>query len=132
MNQKERADYYGQAEAFCLMWYECEKCSFREQLWNSRPRVTPFSVLCPKCVDQWMRHVDYNLDEYAPDHIPKKGDRVFTDFSRREAELKYMDLINEKWDDPNYPISENHNTKSEALKSFMNDWQFGQPTIETI
>ncbi|RKR46267.1 hypothetical protein [Paraburkholderia sp. BL17N1] len=71
-------------EAFCLMWYACE-CGHRERIWNSRDGVTPFGFQCPSCKEPKLRHVNWNLDQYAPKHVPAPGQRVWIDLTRDRA-----------------------------------------------
>lgn len=71
-------------EAFCLMWYACE-CGHRERIWNSRDGVTAFGFQCPSCKEPKLRHVNWNLDQYAPDHVPAPGQRVWIDLTRDRA-----------------------------------------------
>lgn len=76
-------------EAFCLMWYACEQCGARERIWNSRDGVTPFGMGCPHCgADglRGMKHVDWNLDEYAPNHTPPPGQRIWVSMTYEQAE----------------------------------------------
>lgn len=121
-----------QPEGLKLMWYKCDKCKKREQIWNSRPRVTPLMINCSKnkC-NGLMTHVDWELDKYAPDHIPKKGERIFVDWSKEAAEKYYKSLIEQEWNGK-YPMSERYKTKEEALQKFMVEWTFGQPSLETV
>jgi hypothetical protein len=95
------------AEAFCLMWYACEgetrmerignsvryercivkpPCGHREQYWNSRDGVTPFGTSCPSCGGSLL-HTDFNLDRYAPEHKPHRGQRLWVDMTRERAEF---------------------------------------------
>jgi hypothetical protein len=64
-----------QKEGFCLMRYRDEKTGDIEIVWNSRDGVTPFVIDSPK--GHAAQHVDWQLDEYAPFHVPEIGDRVF-------------------------------------------------------
>lgn len=105
--RKERLTPEGHrhAEAFCLMWYACEKsggiqylvgeganarrmrtpvrqgCGHRERYWNSRDGVTPFGAVCPSCGEPTLQHVDFRLDQYAPNHKPHLGQRVWIDMT---------------------------------------------------
>lgn len=72
--QKESFDY--QHEAFALMEYGCESCGKVEVVWNSRDGVTPFMIRCQDCRGT-MRHINWNKDQFAPNHIPPIGSRVF-------------------------------------------------------
>jgi hypothetical protein len=71
-------------EAFCLMWYACE-CGHRERIWNSRDGVTAFGLVCPSCTEPKLHHVNWNLDQYAPNHVPAVGQRVWIDLTRERA-----------------------------------------------
>ena len=71
-------------EAFALMWYGCE-CGHRERMWNSRDGVTPFGLTCPSCGQQNLRHINWQLDQPAPQHFPHKGQRVWRDGTPDEA-----------------------------------------------
>lgn len=122
-----------QKEAMCLMWYECEICKVKELLWNSRPRVTPYMIACltDKC-SGFMVHIDWEKDEYAPDHMPQIGDRIFTDWTRQMAQDDIKKRIELFWDDKDFPMSEHYRTKEEALKILMSEWKFGCPCTITV
>jgi len=66
------------------MWYACE-CGHRERIWNSRDGVTAFGFECPSCKEPKLKHVNWNLDQYAPDHIPAPGQRIWIDLTRDRA-----------------------------------------------
>ena len=72
-------------EAFCLMWYGCP-CGHRERFWNSRDGVTPFGTVCPSCGEPSMRHIQFELDTYEPEHQPAHGQRVWVDMTQHQAE----------------------------------------------
>lgn len=71
---------YNHAEAFCLMWYKCEKCGHEMRIWNSRDGVTPFIIACPACRMGEAKHIDWGRDQPYPDFIPPQGHLVFIDF----------------------------------------------------
>ncbi|MGA7781141.1 MAG: hypothetical protein WCA85_26005 [Paraburkholderia sp.] len=71
-------------EAFSLMWYACE-CGHRERIWNSRDGVTAFCMACPSCGEASLKHVNWNLDKYAPSHAPLAGQRVWISLTRERA-----------------------------------------------
>lgn len=80
---------HNHTEAFALMWYACE-CGHRERIWNSRDGVTPFGgVSCPSCGSKGMQggltHVDWQLDQFAPDHKLADGQRFFRDGAADDA-----------------------------------------------
>lgn len=119
-------------EAFCLMQYECEKCSKLEIIWNSRDGVTPFVVGC-NCCDGSMEHVNWGMDEYVPNHYPHKGNRVFVDTSKQITEIYIRARIGLYWNHPEIPMSERFKTKEEALKALTADTNHeGEPYIITI
>ena len=119
---------FEQGDALMLMWYQCKKCKTREQIWNSRPRVTPFGTDCQKC-DGGMNHVDWHLDVFAPNHVPKTGDLIFIDWSREAAEKHESKKIEKYWDYGEYPMNKMFETKKEALHGLMKEWRFGEPTM---
>jgi len=123
-----------QLEGLCLMTYQCKKCGIIEILWNSRPRVTPFVIDCSAC-DGDMVHIFWENDKYAPNYQPKKGERIFVDWSREAEEKMRREQIEKYWKDGKYPMKDRTDlwkTKEEALQSFLNEWEFGYPTVETI
>lgn len=78
-------------EAFCLMWYACGHCGHAERIWNSRDGVTPFGTQCPSCgpsqnAGSVLKHVAWNLDEYAPNHKPHRWQKFWRDGTPDEAE----------------------------------------------
>jgi len=113
-------------------WYRCDNCRKKEKIWNSRPRVVPFTVKCDNCDNGIMRHINWNIDEYAPDHTPEKGDRIFVDLSREAADIVFKNKIKSCWDDKPYSLSEEFESKEKALEYFRRTWKFGAPAIETV
>lgn len=93
MNAKltERGHVHG--EAFCLMWYACKNCGHRERIWNSRDGVTPFGMGCPSCGGWDMLHVNFGLDQYAPEHKLHYGQRFWRDGTPDEAEAIMRERI---------------------------------------
>lgn len=72
-------------EAFMLMWYACDKCGHCERIWNSRDGITPFGSACPSC-GSVMNHVEWERDEYAPNHVLHQRQRFWRDGTPDEAE----------------------------------------------
>lgn len=72
-------------EAFCLMWYHCDKCGHTERVWNSRDGVTPFGMGCTSCGGPSLQHWRWELDEYAPEHELRDGQRFWRDGTVEEA-----------------------------------------------
>lgn len=126
-----RRGYFKQPDSFMLMEYTCEKCKHVEQIWNSRPRVTPFNVPCSKC-DGMMMHTNWQNDIFAPNHEPKEGDRVFIDWSRTAARVEYIKRVEQYWDSEFNSISATYETKEQAVEEVMKQWQFGEPVLETV
>jgi hypothetical protein len=120
---------FKQREGLCLMWYKCKECDKEEQIWNSRPRVTPFSISCSgeNCKGH-MIHILWEQDEYLPNYLPSPGERIFIDWSKETAEKEYTEYIEKIWED----LSKRFTTKTEALEALMDSWRFGQPTIFTL
>ncbi len=81
---------YQHREAFALMWYACA-CGHHERIWNSRDGVTPFGgVLCTSCGGRGMqtrglKHIEWELDQRAPDHRLVDGQRFFRDGTAADA-----------------------------------------------
>ena len=125
---QQKIEIFDQKEAMCLMWYECQICGGRERIWNSRPRVTPFEIDCVKCGSD-SHHVDWNMDEFSPNHRPEKGDRIFVDMSVelwRDFQLKQ---INRYWNHEKFPFKDRYLTKEDALKEMMENFEWGQPVL---
>lgn len=83
---------YNHKEAFCLMYYECEKCGNLERLWNSRDGFTPFIIGCKKCGGE-SKHVRWELDRCVSDYEPKSGERIFVDMTKEKAKEIAIDII---------------------------------------
>ena len=76
-------------EAFAVMSYQCQKCGTKEKIWNSRDGVTPLCIDCPTCAKVergTMFHIEWEKDLYAPNYIPKIGQRLFFSF-RSDQEI---------------------------------------------
>jgi hypothetical protein len=94
------------AEAFCLMWYACP-CGHRERIWNSRDGVTPFGTLCPSCGQPDLKHVSWNQDAYARDHMPAIGQRQWVSMTPAAAE-RIADLRTAAAALRGYPVPPEH------------------------
>lgn len=123
-----------QAKGLCLMWYKCEKCHKRERLWNSRPRVTPFMISCSeKDCDGNMMHEKWDLDQYAPNHRPNIGERIFVDLAEETYAKLLKEYVDEQWAmKGEHTIRLTFSTKEEAIAEFGGEWKFGQPHVITI
>ena len=115
-------------EAFHLMWYECEKCKCRERLWNSRDGVTPFMLNCTIC-SGLMQHIAWRSDEYAPNFMPAKGQRVFIDTPKDIFALYMKARVQEYWDhpDPNVRMRDRYENKDEIFKGLMTSYKKEDP-----
>jgi hypothetical protein len=121
---------YNHVEAFCLMFYRCEKCGQLEVLWNSRDGVTPFIIGCSEC-DGNMVHINMKFDHAVEDHIVEKGERVFIDmpeslketFARRSLKA-YKES---KYYDPKEII-----TDEITIKETVDNMKLGEPYVITI
>lgn len=78
------------------MTYQCRN-DHEEIIWNSRNGITPFIVGCQRC-EQDSQHVHWNRDVYAPDHKPKKGDRIFIDLTLEKAKEYRRRFVLIYWD----------------------------------
>ncbi len=47
--------------------------------------MTPFCTACPSCGKPDLYHVNFQLDRYAPDHKPFKGQRLWVAMTRDRA-----------------------------------------------
>ena len=85
-----------QSEAFTLMKYVCVICGHMETLWNSRNAIAPFEINCLKC-DKKAVHGNWHDDEYAPDHIPLVGHRIFVDATDEDLYNKRQMFVDKHW-----------------------------------
>lgn len=86
------------AEAFCLMKYRAEDRHLEEVLWNSRDGVTPFMLTMRD--GSYGSHVDWRNDQYAPDHRPQVGDRIFIDLTEQRAHEVVTEIADKIWNGP--------------------------------
>lgn len=115
-------------EAFMLMWYGC-KCGHRERIWNSRDGVTPFGIGCPSC-GEIANHINWGLDEYAPDYKPKHGQRFFRDGTVGEA-VTIMERRIESMKEQ-YPLEpgQREEIMREVRETGGGEFQPGWPTVD--
>ena len=85
---------HSHGEAFCLMWYRCDKCEHKESIWNSRDGVTPFSMSCPSCGELSLFHWRFDLDKYSPNYELLNGQRYWRDGTKEEA----IELLHRRFD----------------------------------
>jgi hypothetical protein len=101
------------AEAFCLMTYATDDGSETERIWNSRGGVTPFYIRSRN--GQEMSHINWHEDVYRPDYQPEVGARIFVDYTPEAARNRAERLVEQYWDDPQYPMSRTYLTREEAI-----------------
>lgn len=115
-------------EALKLMTYRCEGCGHQETIWNSRDGVTPFGCNCPSCTGI-MRHINWQRDVYAPNHVLRNGQGFWDDGTPDEAEAimrKRIEMMRDKW--PLTPESEAALIAS-AHDESEGEFQKGWPTL---
>jgi len=64
-----------------------------ERFWNSRDGVTPFGTVCPSCGKPDLFHNFFGSDEYAPNHVPHHGQRVWIAMTKLRAEQRAWSRI---------------------------------------
>lgn len=104
-----------QPEGFKLMHYRCSRGHW-EMIWNSRNAVTPFIIGCRFCTEE-AEHVNWNQDEYLPDHKPAAGTRVFIDLTIEKARKYRRDFVAKWWNTPSTCGSESTMENSGMYKS---------------
>lgn len=121
-------------EAFALMWYAC-KCGHRERIWNSRDGVTPFGgILCISCggggLKGGLSHVDFHLDEPAPDHQLRDGQLFFRDGTAEDA-VKIIERRIVHFADAGKPIPDDiAEMFRQHAREQTNEWHEGWPMVE--
>lgn len=119
------------AEAFMLMWYECNDCHHSEQVWNSRDGVTPFGMRCPKCNGTKMLHTNWSADVFAPFYQVKPGQRFWRNGTPDEAEAIMRRRINETRG--RFPLTPEYEARliAEARSGQLSEFQHGWPMLST-
>lgn len=92
-----------QPEAYCLMKYASSDGGVVEWLWNSRDGVTPFCILAKDGKTE-LRHIDWDMDKFAPNHTLMPGDRYFGPITREAAKRYALERI-ESVDSTPYEVS---------------------------
>ena len=120
---------FNHKEAYCLMYYRCEKCGELERLWNSRDGVTPFVIGCRYCGGEAV-HIMWQYDRCVPDYKPKPAERIFIDMTKERAEEIAKKRI-EHFNKLGY--NDNHD-QEQLLKDVTEDiWHKGEsPDIFTV
>jgi hypothetical protein len=75
-----------------------------------------------------MHHVEWEKDEYVPDHKPKKGDRIFVDLTVEKSREYAQRMLDEHWDE--FKIE--GRSKEEQLEMMVDDFEEGQPDILVV
>jgi hypothetical protein len=117
---------YNHAEAFKLMTYKCESCHYEERIWNSRDGVTPFGINCPKCNLATSRHINWQWDEYLPEYIPVRGQRVFVDMPES---MKLVFARRRAFQAPDKFLKERGISREELTASILEEMHEGEPFV---
>lgn len=128
-NQTAKFRKHVHGEAFMLMNYACEACGHREIIWNSRDGVTPFGCGCSSC-GKSMRHVDWQNDTYAPDHVLHNRQRFWRDGTPDEAEAimrKRIEAMRKSY--PCSPAKEAELVKMARSEGDEGEFQKGWPML---
>lgn len=133
MTPDERKRGHAHGEAFHLMRYRSDDGLEEETLWNSRDGVTPF-VISNKDRTKSMTHVDWGKDVYAPDHVPKPGDRVFADMTPEHSAVLAAEHVERYWEDPRFPMKDVFESKEMAVAKFAKEFvgEGDQPVILVV
>lgn len=81
------------------MHYCSENNTEIEFVWNSRDGVAPIFVVSREGKTQ-LRHTGGLLDQYAPDHVPQIGDRIFVNATPALLVSAVREYVNQHWDQP--------------------------------
>lgn len=103
-------------DAFMLFLYRSDDGSEEEWVWNSRDGVTPFMIYSRDKQKQ-MQHVEWHRDRFAPDHMPKLGDRIFVSLTEERAREIARKRVEAWWDAGDCPMRERFATQEEAVEA---------------
>lgn len=119
-------------EAFCLMQYLDEVTADVEVLWNARDGVTPFTITSK--AGNSATHVRWEEDQFAPNHVPSIGDRVFVDLTEEHARALRIQYVEEYWDSGEYKLCDRYSTKEEAVEELVaaDMLQKGRPCVLVV
>jgi hypothetical protein len=99
------------------MLYQDERTGEIEIVWNSRDGVTPYSMTSRVGNDS--RHVHFEADTCAPNHVPSIGQRIFVDLTLERATEGRRRYVERFWDTPIAgcaKMSERWETKEAAVE----------------
>lgn len=117
-------------EAFCLMKYR-DQHGNEEIIWNSRDGVTPFFIRNKQGNEA--THVDWHNDQFAPDHQPKKGERIFVDLTPERAREIATRQVERWWDNKDVPSMQDfYASKEEAIGKFAEGMYHGGESVDLI
>ena len=119
-------------EGFCLMRYQDQVTQEVEVIWNSRDGVTPFCITSKAGNES--RHATWDRDQWAPDHKPKPGDRLFADLTIDKARVYAQRQVAQWWDHPEYPMRERFDSQTEAVAAIATGMlePAGQPDLVVV
>ena len=125
-------------EAFCLMYYENKDTKTGFMVWNSRDGVTPFLIF-DNGKEYYHQHwmMDKRILPTNPMHkkyldstVLVKGQKVFRDTSREEAEILAIKRLNSA-KGTKYEVQIGTDRWNELVKSLTEDFM-GEPHMVTI
>lgn len=118
-------------EAFCLMKYRDAQGN-EEIIWNSRDGVTPFIIRNKQGNEA--QHVEWNKDVFAPNHKPKKGDRIFVDLTHERAREIAVRQVERWWDGGENvpPMKEYYSSKEVAIEQLIAGMYQGGESVDLI
>lgn len=109
------------AEAFRHMRYGSKDGHVTVEVWNSRDGVTPFGFTDPDTGAELTHLPPWQLDWYDPTYVPEVGEWVWVDLHPELAMQKAMQQVERWWNDPQFPLSERYDSKTEAARMFLDD-----------
>lgn len=138
-NIKKTEHGHKHAEAFHLMLYRSEDGMETEILWNSRDGVTPF-IIGNRDDTKSMSHISWQSDQYAPNHKPKLGDRIFVDATPELVRASAQEYVDTYWDNKDQfgMTMKDHPEfqpmgKEGAVEFFIKEWcKPGSPHVLTV
>lgn len=123
------------AEAFKLLTFECDRCGFQENIWNSRDGLIQYTVDCPHCFGGWMRRAVGDEGLYLPSYEPNPGERMFTDLSMEKAINVALEKLSDAYEnkEPGVPKNTDDLIRRILLCScVIYDSSQGQPDLITV
>lgn len=111
-------------DGFMLMWYADKRGGRRERIWNSRDAITPFAIAARDGEREDLQHVDWQLDQFAPTHVPAIGDRVFVSLTPELARPLAREYVEKFWNHPEYPMGDRFGEQGQVktVEMFVVEW----------